>query len=158
MPKRPETAGETTAPNRFGDTPARIPAWLPPRLTASLAGSARTGSPQVLRRVVCRGAFDRLVDLGFFRTQAHRDIAARLQVMVHLDRTEPHRDVVPDLAVLLGEAPQLAATVVLVDQHHRPAVFVDVEGALRIDMAGARLERALAHPNAGPFLAGPNLV
>src|SRR5258706_10333331 len=101
MPKRPETAGETTAPNRFGDTPARIPAWLPPRLTASLAGSARTGSPQVLRRVVCRGAFDRLVDLGFFPTQAPRAIAARFPVIVHPHPTQPHPGVVTNLALLL---------------------------------------------------------
>src|SRR5438132_1586011 len=100
---------------------------------------ARAHASQVRRRVIARRALERLVDRLFLAAQAHRDIAPRLQVVVDLERAEEHRHVVPVLVVLLGEAPQLAAAVVLVGREDRPAVLVDVERALRVDVARARL-------------------
>src|SRR5688572_1871647 len=72
-----------------------------------MAGSARAGAAQVGRRVVAGRALQGLVDRRFLVAQPHGDVAARLQVVVHLDRREHRRDVVPVLAVLLREAPQL---------------------------------------------------
>src|ERR1700682_818569 len=97
--------------------------------------STRAGSTQVGRRIVARTALERLVDHLLLVAQAHRDVAPRLQVVVDLHGAEIHRDVVPVLVVLLGRAPQLAAPVVLVGHRGRPAVLVDEEGALGIDVA-----------------------
>ncbi|MCY1526983.1 hypothetical protein D9M68_620340 [compost metagenome] len=44
--------------------------------------------------------------------------------------------------------PELAAAVVVVGQGGGPAVFVEVEHALGVDMPGARLELGLYHPDA----------
>src|SRR6187455_143732 len=74
-------------------------------------GSASSDAAQVRRCVVGRRALDRLEDQLLLAAQAHRDVAARLQVVVDLDGAEERRDVVPDLVVLLGVAPQLAAAV-----------------------------------------------
>src|SRR6478735_1729884 len=60
---------------------------------------ARTDTPEVRRRVVARGALQRFVDQLLFAPQPHGDIAARLQVVVDLERAEEGRDVVPDLVV-----------------------------------------------------------
>src|SRR5690349_23045698 len=57
----------------------------------------RARSTQVGRRVVPRGALERFVDRLLLAAQAHRDVAARLQVVVDLQRAEEHRDVVPVL-------------------------------------------------------------
>src|SRR3954471_8290408 len=125
-------------------------ATAPPRAAAprqSAARLARTDATQVGRRVVPRRALQRLVDQLLFAAQSHRDVAARLQVVVDLDRTEEHRDVVPVLVVLLGVAPELAAAVVLVGGDHGPAILVDVERALGVDVARAGLERRLDHPH-----------
>src|SRR5438477_1506749 len=92
----------------------------PPRAAAprqSAARLARTDATQVGRRVVPWRTLERLVDQLLFAAQSHGDVAARLQVVVDLDRAEEHRDVVPVLVVLLGVAPQIAAAVVLVGRH-----------------------------------------
>src|SRR5258708_15190966 len=108
--------------------------------TAAMAAlSARSRSPQVRGRVVSRRALDRLADELFLVAQPHREVATRLQVVVHLDRAEEHRHVVPVLVVELRRAPQIAAAVVLVDEQDGPAVLVDVERAPRVDVAGALL-------------------
>src|ERR1700674_3172430 len=86
---------------------------------------------QVRRRVIAGGALDGLVDELLLVAQPHRDVAARLQVIVDFDRAVPHRNVVPDLTVGLREAPQLAAAIVLVGGEDGPAVLVDVERAAR---------------------------
>src|SRR5690242_19378707 len=115
-------------------------ATAPPRAAAlrqSTRTLARADATQVRRRVVTRRALERLVDQLLFTAQPHGDVAARLQVVVDLDGAEEHRDVVPVLVVLLGVAPQLAAAVVLVGGDDRPAVLVDVEDALGVNVAGA---------------------
>src|SRR4029079_10069379 len=108
--------------------------------------SASAGAPQVVRRVVAGRALDRLVDPLHLVGEAHRDVAPGLQVVVHLHRGVEHRDVVPVLIVQTRSAPQLAAPVVLVDQHDRPAVLVDVERAPGVDVARALLRSATPPP------------
>src|SRR5881394_4025943 len=99
----------------------------------SAATLARADTPQVSGGVVAGRPLERLVDELLFAAQSHGDVAARLQVVVDLDRAEEHRDVVPVLVVLLGIAPELAAPVILVGGDDRPAVLVDVEDALGVD-------------------------
>src|SRR5687768_6350415 len=101
------------------------------------ARSTRADPAQARRVVVGRRALDVLEDQLLLAAQAHRDVAARLQVVVHFQRAEERRDVVPDLVVLLGIAPELAAPVVLVHGEDLPAVLVDVEAALGVDVARA---------------------
>src|ERR1044071_6650469 len=47
---------------------------------------ARADTSQVGRRVVAGAALDRLVDLALLVPQAHGNVAAGLQVVVHLER------------------------------------------------------------------------
>src|SRR3546814_2091845 len=42
--------------------------------------------------------------------------------------------------------PDVALTIVVIDNQDRPAVLVDVEGTTRVDMAAALLQRCLDHP------------
>ncbi len=87
---------------------------------------SRSGSAaQVRGRVKSPArALDRIVDFLLFVLEVHRDVAARLQVVMHLEHRRDHRQVVPVLVVQLGHAPQLAAAIVArVDRDDVPAVL-----------------------------------
>ena len=72
---------------------------------------------------------------------------------MHLQGRAEERHVVVLVGVQFGEAPQLVAVVVLVDQMNPPAVLVDVEGAALVDVRGAVLERGVDHPYTMQFVA-----
>ncbi|MCY1512764.1 hypothetical protein D9M68_472380 [compost metagenome] len=85
-------------------------------------------------------------------------VAAGLQVVEHVQRGPGGRQVVVVLQVGHRYAPQLATAVVLVDHRGLPAVLVEVQGALGVDVAGARLQGAFHDPHAVQFVAGDGRV
>ena len=61
-------------------------------------------------------------------------------------------------AVGLGDAPHLAAGIVLVDGKNLPAVLVDVKGAAFVDVRGTGLQGGFDDPDAVELVAGEVLV
>src|SRR5258708_11951842 len=153
-----------TSPGGAAQAPRTIPqprAAAPRTFFTKVIGRlvlARAYATKVGRRVVAGGALDGLVDDLFLVAQAHRDVAARLQVVVDFEGAEEHRHVVPVLVVEFRHAPQLAAAVVLVDREDGPAVLVDVERAARVDVAGGRLPRRIDQPHAVQLVTRQSLV
>src|SRR3954469_3570354 len=77
-----------------GPLPGRISFARAVKRTApqqTAATLARPDTPEVRGGVVAGGPLERLVDQLLFAAQSHGDVAARLQVVVDLDRAEEHR-------------------------------------------------------------------
>ncbi len=121
--------------------------WLPHAVAAEGVGSV-VGGRALQREVIHR----------VFVIETDGEVAAVLEVGVDFEGApEGLRFVVVD-AVGLGDAPELAAAVVLVGGENLPAIFVDVEGAAGVEVGGAGFEGGLDDPDAVQFVAGEILV
>ncbi|MNQ88619.1 hypothetical protein D3C85_1038940 [compost metagenome] len=94
--------------------------------------------------------------LFVFHTEG--DVATGNEVVQRFEGVGRHLVVVIELLVPFGDAPELATAVVVIDQCHLPAVFVDVHVALGIDMPFARLDRGDHFPDPVQLIAGQVLV
>ena len=75
---------------------------------------------------------------------------------MHLERTVIHREIVKIDGMHLAHAPQFSPGIVLVNEHNGPGILVDIESAAFVDMACARLDRCIHHPD--PVKLVPGMV
>src|SRR5690606_38746196 len=122
-------------------------------------GSANAGLAQSGRsEVAFREGHAELVSLALLVLHAQRQVATGLQVVAGFQGVPGHLVVVVVLGVGLGHAPQVATTVVVVDDRGLPGVFVDVEVTLGVDVALAGLEGGFHVPDTVQLIAGQILV
>src|SRR5690554_555757 len=81
-------------------------------------------------------------------------VPACLEVVIHIQRTPYTRHVVIVLSDTHGYAPELTTAVVLVEQQSVPAVGIDIETTLGVDVALTILEGGFNHVHPVQFPAG----
>ncbi|KFF35227.1 hypothetical protein G039_0311085 [Pseudomonas aeruginosa VRFPA01] len=113
---------------------------------------APAGSPAEV--VFVRGRLAVVGGAGLLVIQPLHHVAARLQVMEDIQYRPGGRQLVESRQVGHRHPPQVAPAVVLVHHRHAPAVLVEVQGALAVDMASAGLEPAFHHPDPVQLVAG----
>src|SRR6185312_3409102 len=109
--------------------------------------------------IVRRGALDReVVRPGLLVLQSERQVAAVRQIHHQLQRRPQGRHIVVVDDVPFLHAVQLAAAVIAVHGQDLPGIFIHVQRAAAVEMAGAGLERRVDHPHAVQLVAREVLV
>lgn len=111
-----------------------------PRVYAGLANTILTQGGR--SEVAGGGGEAKVIRLLLFVLHAQCQIAAGLQVVEGFEGVPRHLLVVVVLGMCLGYTPQLATTVIVVDDRCLPGVLVDVEVTLGVDVALAFLQVA----------------